>query len=68
MHGAAEPGFRRRFTYRRRGPGLSETADGPRLAIVYCIAELVMNVAGPLFWAALVLAFITGVLGVDLFH
>jgi hypothetical protein len=68
MQGAAEPGFRRRFTYRSRGPGLPKTADDPLLAIVYCIAELVMNVAGPLFWAALVLAFMIGVLRVDLFR
>ena len=45
-----------------------KTQDDPALAIAYCIAEVVMDVAGPLFWAVLLLAFITGALGIGSFH
>jgi hypothetical protein len=39
----------------------------PVLAITYEIAGMVMDIAGPLFWAALVLAFVVGPLGIHLF-
>jgi hypothetical protein len=43
--------------------------DGdPVLAMTYRLAEAVMDVAGPLFWAVLVLGFIKGSLGIDVFR
>lgn len=38
------------------------------VAVANQIAEVMMDVAGPLFWAALVLGFITGAFGTDLFR
>ncbi len=52
----------------RWNPQALKTQDDPALAIAYCIAEVVMDVAGPLFWAVLLLAFITGALGIGSFH
>jgi hypothetical protein len=49
-------------------PRSSKTDDDPALAIAYRIAEVVMDIAGPLFWGALLLAFMTGALGIDLFY
>jgi hypothetical protein len=68
MHGTAKPDFRWSLPHQSVGPGAPKTRDDPRLAMVYRIAEVVMDIVGPLFWAALVLAFMTGALGIDLYH
>jgi hypothetical protein len=48
---------------------LSErTTDDLAVGIAHLIAGAVMNIAGPLFWAAIVLGFIADVLGLDLFR
>jgi hypothetical protein len=39
---------------------LPGTDDDPILAMVYQIAEVVMDIAGPLFWATLELGFMMG--------
>jgi hypothetical protein len=64
VRGAAKPDVR----WETRRPSSRKTEDDPILAMAYQIAEVVMDVAGPLFWAALVLAFVTGPLGIELFH
>jgi hypothetical protein len=68
MRWAAEPDFRRDLPHRGVGPGVPETDYDPVYAIVYRVAEAVMEIAGPLFWAVLVVAFMTGPLGIDLFR
>lgn len=68
MQGTPKRVFRWDLRHPRFNPGRSKTDDDPGLAIAYRIAEAVMDIAGPLFWAALVLAFVTGALGIDLFH
>lgn len=68
MHSAADPDFRRDPRHLRSGSGSRKTDDDPVFAIAYQIAEAVMDIAGPLFWAVLVLAFMTGALGIDLFR
>jgi hypothetical protein len=68
MHSAADPDIRRDLQHRRSGAGLPITDDDPVLAVVYPIAEVVMEIAGPLFWATLVLGFMKGPLGIDLFR
>ena len=65
MHSVAEPELRRRLENRRFRAGLPGTDDDPVLAMTYRIAEAVMDVAGPLFWAVLVLGFIKGPLGIE---
>jgi hypothetical protein len=67
MSGLAEPNLRRNTRLPRSDPGAPEIGS-PGLDLVYTIAEAVMDVAGPLFWAILALAFITGPLGISLFH
>jgi hypothetical protein len=63
--GTAEP--------RRRGPvGISArrwpaTTDDPAVAVADLLAGIVMNVAGPLFWAALAVGCITDVVRTGLF-
>jgi hypothetical protein len=52
--------------HRRSGASLPGTDDHPTLGMVYGIAEVVMDIAGPLFWATLVLGFMKGPL--DLFQ
>ena len=68
MHSAVEPDIRRQLPHRRSGAGLPGTEVDPVLAMVYRVAEVVVDIAGPLFWAALVLGFIKGPLGIDLFQ
>jgi hypothetical protein len=68
MRSVVAPDFRRDLQHRRSGAGLPGTDDDPFLALVYRIAEVVMDIAGPLFWATLVLGFIKGPLGCDLFQ
>jgi hypothetical protein len=48
-----------------RGPGARSGHDDRCFAIVEQIAETVMDVAGPLFWAVLILALLVGALGID---
>jgi hypothetical protein len=43
------------------------TPRDPAVAVAHQIAEAVMEVAGPLFWGALLLAFVTSLLGPDFF-
>jgi hypothetical protein len=57
MHSAIEPAF-------RRGSHGPKTEDNPVLAMAYSIAGEVMEIAGPLFWAVLLLAFIASALGI----
>jgi hypothetical protein len=66
MHSAVGPEFRRGRQNRPSDAGLPGIEDDPAVAVTYGIAEAVMDVAGPLFWAVLVLAFVTGPLGIDL--
>jgi hypothetical protein len=68
MHGAAKRDVRWDLRPPRSDPGSPGTDDDPGLAIAYHVAGAVMDIAGPLFWAALVLAFATGALGIDLFR
>jgi len=66
MHNAAKPNFRRHL---RRSDGIyPKIEDDPSLAMAHQIAVAVIDIAGPLFRAALALAFVTGALGIDLFH
>ena len=61
---AGEPDFSwdlRQSHFRR---GAAERSD-PAVAVAQRIAETVMEIAGPLFWAALVVGFVTDVLGVS---
>jgi hypothetical protein len=60
---AGEPHFRwdlRQSNFRR---GAAERSDSA-VAMAHQIAEAVMEIAGPLFWAALVVGFVTDVLRV----
>jgi hypothetical protein len=57
MHTAVKPDL-------RWAPQALKTQDDPALAIAYCISEVVMDVLGPLFWAVLLIAFVTGALGI----
>jgi hypothetical protein len=66
MHSAVKPEFRRDLESRRSDAGLPGTDNDPVLAITYRMAEAIMDIAGPLFWAVLVLAFMTSALGIDL--
>ena len=68
MRSATESDIRREFRQPRSDPGSPKAHDDPGLDVAYRVAEAVMDIAGPLFWAALVLAFMTGALGIDLFH
>ena len=43
-------------------------ADDLAVGIAHLIADAMMGIAGPLFWAALALGFMTDVLGIDLFR
>jgi hypothetical protein len=47
--------------------GAAKTPD-PAVAVAHHIAEAVMEVAGPLFWAALVLGFGISVLGSNFYR
>jgi hypothetical protein len=67
MRGVAKPDFRWNPRAAHAEPGSKPRGD-PGLEIAYQIAAAVMDIAGPLFWAALVLAYITGALGINLFH
>jgi hypothetical protein len=44
--------------------GATEWSD-PAVAVVQRVAETIMETAGPLFWAVLVVGFVTDVLGVS---
>jgi len=68
MRSAAGPDFRRSPRHRRAEAGLPTTDDDPDLAIVYQLAEAVMEIAGPLFWVILALAFVAGPLGIHVFR
>jgi hypothetical protein len=68
MRGAVEPDFRRNPWHRPSDAGLPSIDGNPVLAMTYRLAEAVMDVAGPLFWAVLVLGFIKGSLGIDVFR
>jgi hypothetical protein len=43
------------------------TTDDLAVGIAHLIAGAVMNIAGPLFWAVIVLGLMADVLGIDLF-
>jgi hypothetical protein len=74
MDGAAKPDSSWELRQPVSDPGSPNSYSTPgaqddwRLAMTYCIAQAIMDIAGPLFWAALVLAFVTGALGIDLFR
>jgi hypothetical protein len=57
MRRIAEPGFRRD----------TPESDSPGLDLAYEIAEVVMEVEGPFFWAVLLVAFVVGPLGIHPF-
>jgi hypothetical protein len=57
----AEPYLRDRLW--RPYDGADETGD-PAVVIAHEIAQAVMDVAGPLFWAALIVGFAAGALGI----
>jgi hypothetical protein len=42
------------------------TTDDFAVGVAHLIADIAMSIAGPLFWAALVLGFVADVLGGDL--
>ena len=44
------------------------TTDDRAVGIAHIIAGAVMNIAGPLFWAAIILGLMADVLGIDLFR
>jgi hypothetical protein len=44
------------------------TTDDLAVGIAHLIAGVVMSIAGPLFWAAIVLGVMADVLGIDLFR
>jgi hypothetical protein len=68
MRGAAKPDFRWDLPPPRSDPKPPHTRDDRHLAMAYEIAGAVMDIVGLLFWAALVLAFMTGALRIDLFR
>jgi hypothetical protein len=68
MRSAAKSDFNWDLRLPRSDPGSPQTRDDPGLEMAYQVAGAVMDIAGPLFWAALLLAFTTGALGIDLFH
>lgn len=43
------------------------TTDDPAVAVADLLAQIIMNVAGPLFWAALAVGLITDLLRTGLF-
>jgi hypothetical protein len=53
---------------RQAGFSLEKTRDDSGLAFAPQIAGAVMDIAGPLFWAALVIVFLTGAPGIGLFR
>jgi hypothetical protein len=67
MHSAARSGFRRDLRHRRNSPGTPQS-DRSDLDLAYEIAEVMMDVLGPFFWATLVLAFVVGPLGIAPFR
>jgi hypothetical protein len=67
VRSAAQSGFRRDLRHRRNSPGPPQS-DSPGLDLAYEIAEVVMDVLGPFFWATLVLAFAVGPLGIAPFR
>jgi hypothetical protein len=64
IHSAVEPDLRWNLGY----PRAPKIRDDRALEIAYSIAEVVMDVAGPLFWAVLVLALMASMFGIDSFH
>jgi hypothetical protein len=65
--GTAEPHPRWNFPDILSNPG-AETTDDRAVGVAHLIADAMMSIAGPLFWAALALGFMTDVLGIDLFR
>jgi hypothetical protein len=44
----------------------AETCDDFAVGVSHLIADMVMSIAGPLFWAALISGFVADMLGIDL--
>jgi hypothetical protein len=61
---AGEPDFSWDFRQSHLRRGAAERSD-PAVVVAQRIAEAIMEIAGPLFWAALVVGFVTDVLGVS---
>jgi hypothetical protein len=57
MRGNVEPGFHDE----------APASDNPGLDLAYEIAEVAMEIEGPLFWAILLVAFVVGPLGIHPF-
>jgi len=51
--------------FSRRSPGAWNGGDDRVYTTVHQVAQTVMDIAGPLFWAVLILAFVVGPLGID---
>lgn len=60
---AVRPHLRDRL-WQPRDDGAPETVD-LAVAVAHQVAQVVMDVAGPLFWAALVVGFVTDALGIS---
>ena len=63
----AEPHLRWHHPHTPRDPAETATSD-LAVGIAHLIAGAVMNIAGPLFWAAIVLGLVADMLGIDLFR
>ena len=61
---ASEPDFGWDFRQSHFRRGAAERSD-PAVVVAQRIAVAVMEIAGPLFWAALVVGLVTDVLGVS---
>ena len=65
MHrGTAEAHLRGRLWEPRYNRGAPETRD-LAVAIAHQVAQAAMDVAGPFFWAVLVVGFVAGALGIS---
>jgi hypothetical protein len=61
--GAGEPGVSWDLRHSHFQRATTDRPD-PAVAVIQRIAEAFMEIAGPLFWAALVVGFVTDLLGV----